>query len=48
MCTYRPYETISIAIEKGIAIWHVGLHPDVDGHLSVKKIALLPGHQGEV
>lgn len=44
----RPYETISIAIEKGIAIWHVGLHPDVDGHLSVKKIALLPGHQGEV
>lgn len=44
----RPYEIISVATQTGIAIWHVGLHPDADGRLSVEKIALLSGHQGEV
>ncbi|KNA18880.1 hypothetical protein SOVF_066800 [Spinacia oleracea] len=44
----RPYEIISVATQMGIAIWHIGLHPDVNGHLSVEKIALLSGHQGEV
>ncbi|XP_074317569.1 protein SEH1 [Silene latifolia] len=44
----RPYEIISVATQKGIAIWNVGLNPDVDGRLSVEKVALLSGHQGEV
>ncbi|XP_021754326.1 protein SEH1-like [Chenopodium quinoa] len=44
----RPYEIISVATQMGIAIWHVGLNPDVDGHLSVEKLALLSGHHGEV
>lgn len=44
----RSYEIIAVATQKGISIWHVGLHPDADGHLSVENIALLSGHQGEV
>lgn len=44
----RPYEIIAVSTQKGIAIWHVGLHPDVDGRLSVEQIALLSGHKGEV
>ncbi|GAB4857521.1 hypothetical protein Ancab_015429 [Ancistrocladus abbreviatus] len=44
----RPYEIIAVATQKGIAIWHVGLHPDVDGRLSVERVALLSGHEGEV
>ncbi|KAH9619170.1 hypothetical protein KSS87_012610 [Heliosperma pusillum] len=44
----RPYEVISVATQKGIAMWHVGLNPDVNGRLSVENVALLSGHQGEV
>ncbi|XP_057520527.1 protein SEH1 [Amaranthus tricolor] len=44
----RSYEIIAVATQKGISMWHVGLHPDADGHLSVENIALLSGHQGEV
>ncbi|KAL9230963.1 hypothetical protein vseg_006244 [Gypsophila vaccaria] len=44
----RPYEIISVGTQKGIAIWHVGLNPDVNGRLSVEQVALLSGHQGEV
>ncbi|KAJ4749599.1 Nucleoporin SEH1 [Rhynchospora pubera] len=43
----RPYELIAVASYKGIAIWHVGLNPGSDGRLSTKKVALLPGHDGE-
>ncbi|KAL4204137.1 hypothetical protein AMTRI_Chr01g108220 [Amborella trichopoda] len=44
----RPYEVVAVATCKGIAIWHVGLNADVDGRLSLKKVALLSGHDGEV
>lgn len=44
----RPYEIISVATPKGIAMWQVGLNPDVDGRLSTEQVALLSGHQGEV
>ncbi|XP_057968865.1 protein SEH1 [Malania oleifera] len=44
----RPYEVIAVASQKGIAIWHLGLNPDDDGRLSVEKVALLSGHEGEV
>ncbi|KAK9145376.1 hypothetical protein Sjap_005279 [Stephania japonica] len=44
----RPYEVIAVATSKGIAIWHLGLNPDTDGKLSVEKVALLSGHEGEV
>ncbi|GMH26719.1 hypothetical protein Nepgr_028562 [Nepenthes gracilis] len=44
----RPYEIIAVATQKGLAIWHVGLHPDADGRLSVEVAALLSGHGGEV
>ncbi|KAL0015971.1 hypothetical protein SO802_003040 [Lithocarpus litseifolius] len=44
----RPYEVIAVATLKGIAIWHLGLDPDLDGRLSVEKVALLSGHEGEV
>ncbi|KAK9268602.1 hypothetical protein L1049_000357 [Liquidambar formosana] len=44
----RPYEVIAVATHKGIAIWHIGLNPDLDGRLSVEKVALLLGHEGEV
>ncbi|XP_058100221.1 protein SEH1 [Magnolia sinica] len=44
----RPYEVVAVATSKGIAIWHLGLNPDTDGRLSVKKVALLSGHDGEV
>ncbi|KAL5552350.1 hypothetical protein UlMin_002526 [Ulmus minor] len=44
----RPYEVIAVATEKGITIWHLGLNPDRNGRLSVDKVALLTGHQGEV
>ncbi|XP_028083819.1 protein SEH1-like isoform X2 [Camellia sinensis] len=30
----RPYEVIAVATHKGIAIWHLGLNPDLDGRLS--------------
>ncbi|KAL6979485.1 epoxide hydrolase, soluble (sEH) [Sarracenia purpurea var. burkii] len=43
----RPYEVIAIATHKGIAIWHLGLNPDLDGRLSVEKVALLSGYEGE-
>ena len=46
--TDRPYEIISVAAPTGIAIWKIGLNPDVDGHLSIEKAALLSGHRGEV
>jgi len=46
--TYRPYEIISVATPTGIAIWKIGLNPDVDGRLSIEKAALLSGHCGEV
>ncbi|RVW43179.1 Protein SEH1 [Vitis vinifera] len=44
----RPYEVIAVATHKGIAIWHLGLNPDIDGRLSVERVALLSGHDGEV
>eukprot|EP00262_Sarcandra_glabra_P015008 TRINITY_DN4540_c0_g1_i1.p1 TRINITY_DN4540_c0_g1~~TRINITY_DN4540_c0_g1_i1.p1 ORF type:complete len:326 (-),score=65.09 TRINITY_DN4540_c0_g1_i1:304-1281(-) len=44
----RLYEVVAVATSKGIAIWHLGLTPDVDGRLSVEKVALLSGHDGEV
>ncbi|XP_059643233.1 protein SEH1 [Cornus florida] len=44
----RPYEVIAVATCKGITIWHLGLNPEVDGRLSVDKVALLSGHKGEV
>lgn len=44
----RPYEVIAVATHKGIAIWHLGSNPDPDGRLSVEKVALLSGHEGEV
>ncbi|KAA8528255.1 hypothetical protein F0562_035494 [Nyssa sinensis] len=44
----RPYEVIAVATHKGIAVWHLGLNPDLDGRLSVEKVALLSGHEGEV
>lgn len=39
---------VAVSTQKGIAIWHVGLHPDAGGRLSVDQVALLSGHQGEV
>lgn len=44
----RPYEILAVATCKGIAIWHIGLFPDTDGKLSVEKVALLSGHEGEI
>ncbi|XP_057477605.1 protein SEH1 isoform X1 [Actinidia eriantha] len=44
----RPYEVIATSTRKGIAIWHVGLNPDLDGRLSIEKVALLSGHEDEV
>ncbi|XP_012086752.1 protein SEH1 [Jatropha curcas] len=44
----RPYEVIAVATHKGIAIWHLGLNPDLDGRLPVEKVALLSGFEGEV
>ncbi|KAI3979248.1 hypothetical protein MKX01_007724 [Papaver californicum] len=44
----RPYEVVAVATHKGIAMWHLGLNPESDGRLSVKKVALLSGHEGEV
>ncbi|GLT78121.1 hypothetical protein SLA2020_496670 [Shorea laevis] len=44
----RPFELIAVASQKGIAIWHLGITPDLDGRLSVEKVALLSGHGGEV
>ncbi|XP_021894850.1 protein SEH1 isoform X2 [Carica papaya] len=44
----RPYEVIAVATHKGIGIWHVGLAPDLNGWLSVEKVASLSGHEGEV
>lgn len=44
----RPYEVIATATHKGIAIWHLGLNPDLDGRLSVEKVASLSGHEGGV
>lgn len=47
MC-FRPYEVIAVATVKGIAIWHLGLNPGMDGRLSTERVALLSGHNGEV
>jgi nucleoporin SEH1 len=44
----RPYEVVAVATHKGIGIWHVGLAPDLEGRLPVKKVSSLSGHQGEV
>ncbi|MED6183531.1 epoxide hydrolase, soluble (sEH), variant 2 [Stylosanthes scabra] len=44
----RPYETIAVATQKGISIWHLGLNPDHNGRLPVERVALLPGHEGLV
>ncbi|KAF5192496.1 Seh1, partial [Thalictrum thalictroides] len=44
----RPYEVLAVATSRGIAVWHIGLLPDTDGKLSVEKVALLSGHEGEV
>lgn len=39
---------IAVSTQKGILIWHVGLNPDLDGRLSVEKVASLDDHGGEV
>ncbi|OAY56381.1 protein SEH1 [Manihot esculenta] len=44
----RPYEMVAVATHKGIAIWHLGLNPDLDGRLSVENVAMLSGFEGEV
>lgn len=44
----RPYEVIAVATCKGISMWHVGSNPDPNGRLSVERVALLSGHDGEV
>ncbi|CAH2070684.1 unnamed protein product, partial [Thlaspi arvense] len=44
----RPYEVVAVATHRGIGIWHVGLAPDHDGRVLVKKAASLSGHQGEL
>ncbi|CAN0908781.1 Protein SEH1 [Linum grandiflorum] len=44
----RPYEIIAVASNKGIAIWNLGTNPDMDGRLSVERVALLSGFEGEV
>ncbi|CAA7041882.1 unnamed protein product [Microthlaspi erraticum] len=44
----RPYEVVAVATHQGIGIWHVGLAPDLEGRLPVKKVSSLSGHQGEV
>lgn len=45
---YRPYEAIAVATRKGVTIWHVGLNCDLGRRLSVEKVALLSGYEGEV
>lgn len=45
---HRPYEVVAVATHKGIGIWYVGLAPDHEGRLPVKKASSLSGHQGEV
>ncbi|CDP12138.1 unnamed protein product [Coffea canephora] len=44
----RPYEVIAVATCKGISMWHVGSNHDPNGRLSVERVALLSGHNGEV
>ncbi|KAI9173343.1 hypothetical protein LWI28_000029 [Acer negundo] len=44
----RSYEVIAVSTDKGIAIWHVGSNPDLNGRLLVENVALLSGHGGEV
>lgn len=44
----RPYELIAVATPKGIAIWHLGLTAELDGRLSVERVAMLSAHEGEV
>ncbi|GAB2296621.1 epoxide hydrolase, soluble (sEH) [Dionaea muscipula] len=44
----RPYEIVAVASQKGIALWHVALHPEVDGRLPVEKVTLLSCHEEEV
>ncbi|CAN1743826.1 Protein SEH1 [Linum perenne] len=44
----RPYEIIAVATNKGIAIWHLGTNPDMEGRLAVERVALLSGYEGEV
>ncbi|RWW16641.1 hypothetical protein BHE74_00021846 [Ensete ventricosum] len=44
----RPFEVIAVATCKGIAMWHVVLDPESNGRLTTEKVALLPGHDGEV
>ncbi|KAF2313436.1 hypothetical protein GH714_010995 [Hevea brasiliensis] len=44
----RPFEIVAVATHKGIAIWHLGLNPDLDGRLSLEKVASLSGFEGEV
>lgn len=39
---------IAVASGKGIMIWQIGLYPESDGRLPTDKVALLPGHDGEV
>lgn len=46
--TCRPFEVIAVATCKGIAIWHVLLDPESNGRPTTEKVALLPGHDGEV
>ncbi|KAG5529255.1 hypothetical protein RHGRI_029825 [Rhododendron griersonianum] len=37
----RPYEIIAIATHRGIAIWHLGFNPKIDGKLSTEKVTSL-------
>ncbi|CAL1373554.1 unnamed protein product [Linum trigynum] len=41
----RPYEVIAVATHKGIALWHLGSNPDVQGRLAVERVALLSGYE---
>ncbi|KAG5529253.1 hypothetical protein RHGRI_029825 [Rhododendron griersonianum] len=36
-----PYEIIAIATHRGIAIWHLGFNPKIDGKLSTEKVTSL-------
>ncbi|KAF7124968.1 hypothetical protein RHSIM_Rhsim12G0186300 [Rhododendron simsii] len=38
-----PYEVITTGTHKQIAIWHLGLNPNLDGKLSTEKFTLLSG-----
>lgn len=44
----RPYELMAVATLKSISIWQMASDPDIDGRLSVEKIATFPCHNNQV